>query len=275
MFKNAVCALFGMSLTASALIFRDGPSPAANTETAPTGAFANSGWQYQIRFGNSHGTMISPKHFVTATHLGNGNTHITQPMFFNGVEDRTYTIVPGSREVIGTSDLAVFEIWETFDDFAPLWTGSGEIGEDLVICGRGFGRGVELAGNGWTWGSTLTRFSRWGRNTIDGVALDGDGDELLFFGFSDTFGRDEVAATGGDSGGGWFVKDGPTWKLAAVSFSVDAGLSNGDPFSDATRVRGSFYDGGGLGFGSDENGWFLLPNSGSLVDGLGGDDRHW
>jgi len=262
MFKSCLLASLALSLPATALIFRDGASPAANTETAPTGDFADSGWQYQVRFGTFHGTMISPKHFITARHLGAAETQITQPMHFNGVEDRTYGIRPGSRRLIGTTDLAIFEIWETFENFAPLFTGSDEVGNETVISGRGFGRGTEFAGQGWRWGPTSTRLSRWGRNNIDGVT-DSQGNDLLFFGFSDVLGQDEVAGTGGDSGGGWFIKDGPTWKLAAVSFSVDAGYSNGVPPSNATGVRGSFYDAGGLHIGSDANGWFLIPSFGS------------
>ena len=263
--RKSLCVWFALGLPAAALILRDGPSPAANTETAPTGDFADSGWQYQIRFGTFHGTMISPKHFITATHLGAGETEVTQPIIFNGVEDRTYTIRPGSRVVINGSDLSVFEIWETFDLYAPLYTKGDEVGEDLVIIGRGFGRGTEFAGQGWGWGATSTRLSRWGRNTLDGV-LDFNGNDLLFFAFNDLFGQDEAAGTGGDSGGGWFVKDGPTWKLTAVSFSVDGNYSIDPVPSNANGFRGSFYDAGGVYIGSAAGGWNLIPTTGFSIN---------
>ena len=254
-----------LGLPASALIFRDGSSPAANTETAPTGAYADSGWQYQIRFGAFHGTMISPKHFLTAVHLGTAPTSISQPIYFNGVEEKTYGIKPGSRETIGTTDLAIFEIWETFDDYAQLYSQGSEAGKGMVICGRGFGRGTELAGQGWKWGAAATRQSRWGRNTVDGF-LNSGGNDLLYFDFDDVLGQDEAAATGGDSGGGWFIKDGPIWKLAAVSFSVDGRYSDAATPSDASSFRGAFYDAGGLWWGNDANGWNLLPTTGSSTN---------
>ncbi len=254
-----------LGLPASALIFRDGPSPAANTETAPTAAYVDSGWQYQIRYGTFHGTMISPKHFMTAMHVGAAETTIHQPIYFNGVEEKNYTIKPGSRVQIGTTDLAIFEIWETFDDYAPLYTASNEAGNEIVISGRGFGRGVEIVNKGWKWGLTATRKSRWGRNTIDGVVQSG-GDDLLYFDFDDQTGQDEVAATGGDSGGGWFIKDGPTWKLAAVSFTVDNNYSEAAVPSNANDFRGSFYEAGGLSVGSDASGWTSIPTSGASTN---------
>jgi len=174
-----------LSLPASGLIFRDGASPAANTQTAPTGEFADSGWQYQIRYGTFHGTMISPKHFITAVHLGAAETEIHQPIYFNGVEEKTYGIRPGSRRVIGTTDLAIFEIWETFDDYAELYPRQDEAGRELVVMGRGFGRGEEIANQGWKWGPAATRLSRWGRNRVDGAADAGSSGNSLLLCLSD------------------------------------------------------------------------------------------
>lgn len=247
-----------LGLPASALIFRDGPSPAANTETAPTGVYADSGWQYQIRYASFHGTIISPKHFITAVHLGAAETEISQPMHFNGVEDKTYTIRPGSRRVIGTSDLAIFEIWESFDDYAPLYSRSDETGRELVVFGRGFGRGAELDNRGWRWGGAATRRSRWGRNTVGGVVNSG-GNDLLHFDFSDVLGQDEVAGSGGDSGGGVFIQDGATWKLAGVNFSVDSLYSEAAVPANSNGFRASLYEVGGLFLGNDANGWNRIP----------------
>lgn len=254
-----------LGLPAAALIFRDGASPAANTETAPIGTYVDSGWKHQIRYQSYHGTMISPKHFITATHLGAAETVVTQPLHFNEVGARTWAIKPESRVVIGTTDLAVFEIWETFDDYAELYTGSNEVGKEMVIHGRGFGRGAEFAGKGWEWGEPVTRKSRWGRNVLDGVTVY-EGDDLLFFTFDDVMGQDEAMATGGDSGGGWFVKDGPVWKLAAVSFTVDLFYSEAAEPTNANSLKGAFYEAGGLSFGSDAEGWNLLPTTGFSVN---------
>ncbi len=252
-------------LPASGLIFRDGVSPAANTRVAPTGDYAGSGWQYQLRYLTSHATIISPKHFITAAHLGTNQEKVTQQSFFNGVELRTFA-VKGIPIRIGDSDLRVFEIWETFDDYALLYTKSDEVGKEMVVHGRGIDRGAEVAGRGWEWGAYSTQKSRWGRNEVGGAVVASSGHELLHFDFSDVLGEDEVMVSPRDSGGGWFIKDGPTWKLAGVTFSVDASYSSAVVPSDQNRFNGVLYDAGGLSIGNDDSGWNLIPVTGESED---------
>lgn len=253
------------SMPAGALIFRDGGSPAANTETAPTGQFANSGWQHAVRLGSFQGTIISPKHFITATHLGTAQTMVTQNAFINGVEDRLYHI--RSYHQIAGTDLRVVEIWETFDDYAELYTASDEATQEMTIFGNGFGEGAAFAGQGWRWGGEQTRLLRWGRNVIDGftdTSTDNDPGlgELLFFTFDDLQNQDEAMATGGDSGGGWFIRDGNEWKLAAVSFGVDGGYSLEE---DTATFRASFYNAVGfyITLGSQT---FMIPSGPSSLN---------
>lgn len=252
-------------LPASGLIFRDGLSPVANTRSAPTGVYEGSGWQHQVRYLTSHATIISPKHFITAAHLGTNQEQVTQQAFFNGVELKTFA-VKGTPARIGTSDLRVFEIWETFDDYAQLYTKSDEAGKGMVVHGRGIDRDEEVAGRGWKWGAYATQRSRWGRNEIGGIIASSNGYELLHFDFSDVLGQDEVMISPRDSGGGWFIKDGSTWKLAAVSFAVDSSYSSTEVPSDQNRFNGVFYDAGGLSIGSDNSGWNLIPLVGESQD---------
>ena len=245
---------------AEGLIFRDGPSPAANTETAPTGPFAGSGWELQVNYLNYHGTIISPKHVMTARHLGAAEEVLTRPVVFGAPEEESYAI-KGERIVIGETDFAIFEVWETFPVYAELYQGSDEEGRELVIHGSGVGRGDEITGAGWRWGEGSSRKSRWGRNVIKG-SLTSDDRDFLYFDFSDVIGQDEVMATGGDSGGGWFIQEGGGWKLAAISSSVD-GLYSEDPEpSNGNGFRGAIFDGTGLSYGSDSEGWELIPEDG-------------
>lgn len=250
--------LWGLAiLPAGGLIFRDGLSPPANTQTAPTGGYEGSGWQHQLRYLTSHATIISPKHFITATHLGANQEQVTQQAFFNGVGLQTFA-VKGTPVRLGDSDLRVFEIWETFDDYALLYTKSDEVGKEIVVHGRGIDRDEEVVGRGWKWGSYATQKSRWGRNEVGG-SVDVEGNELLHFDFSDILGKDEVIVSPRDSGGGWFIKDGLTWKLAAVTSSVDASYSSAVIPSNQNRFNGAFYNAGGLYIGSDDSGWNLIP----------------
>ena len=258
--KKGLALWLLMGLPAAALIFRDGPSPTMNTETAPTGDLVGSGWQHQVYYMDFHGTVISPKHFVSARHLGGSQEEITRPVFFRGGEEVTFGI-KGERVLIGGTDLSVFEIWETFPEYAELYEGGNEAGREMVIHGSGVGRGAAISGRGWKWGLWGTRQSRWGQNIVEGVVTS-EGNELLYFGFDDVLGRNEAMATGGDSGGGWFIQDGATWKLAAVSSSVDALYSDASIPIDETGFKGGFYDAVGLWYGNDAEGWEVIPGGG-------------
>ncbi|MEO1835360.1 MAG: hypothetical protein ABGZ49_07675, partial [Akkermansiaceae bacterium] len=113
-----------------ALIFFDTGDPAHNREIAPGGVWAGSGWQYQGDYKNFLGTMISPRHFVTARHLGVGETEFIHKTYFSGVaSDRTYYLNPtvnggaGFWNITGT-DLRLFEVYGDFPAYAPLYTKS-------------------------------------------------------------------------------------------------------------------------------------------------------
>ena len=142
----AVVAAFTLS-SARAVILLGTGDPDANT-TAPTGALAGSGWQYQGAFGAFLGTPIAPQFFMTAQHVAGAS-----PTFvYNGT---TYSLVQLYNDPF--SDLSIWQIAGTFPSFAPLYTGSNETGQPLVVFGRGTQRGGEVIANGelrgWGWGA--------------------------------------------------------------------------------------------------------------------------
>ena len=113
------------------LIFFDGVSPPANTETAPIGPLAGSGWELQLNYINYHATMISPKHVITARHLGASRQILTRPEMF-GVSQLRPTL---SREIVFSSGIRIFP-FSRFGDLArvcPALSGSDEAGRELVI----------------------------------------------------------------------------------------------------------------------------------------------
>src|SRR4051794_13984028 len=55
--------------SASAVII-GGPGATAANASAPTGALADSGWQFEGQFGGFLGTAIAPTYFITAEHIG-------------------------------------------------------------------------------------------------------------------------------------------------------------------------------------------------------------
>ncbi len=254
-----------------AVVFFDSPDITRNRETAPGGALTGSGWQFQGEFGGFLGTMISSKHFITASHLGVPSSTFVSRAHFNGSSDVTFNVNTtanggtGFWQIAGT-DLRIFEIDETFSSFAPLYSGTDEAGKDLVVMGRGTQRGatVDLSGvtKGWRPG-TADQAARWGTNVVS-ATVTFEGAEYLQADFDALPGTDEAHLTGGDSGGAVFLRDDGVWKLAGINFAVDGswdfnGVADGNGFS------ASLFDAERLYVGSDANGWTLIPDESADV----------
>lgn len=217
MLSRCLLAAFVASFSTApvrAVLFDATGDPTFNI-SAPGGALADSGWQYQGMWGAFLGTPIAPNYFITAGHVGGS---IGETFSFQGVD---YT-VDGSLPDAG-SDLHIWHVAETFPYYAPLYTASDEVGQDFVVIGRGTQRGPEVRTTpgdllaGWEWGLADST-QRWGTNTVSRLAGGGD---LLTAQF-DHIGGTEAHLSTGDSGGGVFIKD-PSdhlWKLAGISYAV-------------------------------------------------------
>ncbi|WP_395735801.1 PEP-CTERM sorting domain-containing protein [Prosthecobacter sp.] len=240
--------------------------PFHNT-TAPTGAFLNSGWQYEGSYGAYLGTMIAPQYFITAQHFGTQGSTFTQSSTFNGVGDMTYHIDAAANgglgywDIAGT-DLRIFKIQEYFSSYAPLYTGSSETGMTMEINGRGGPRGADVlvgsALHGWQ-ETTPDGVARWGSNTVSGIYSSAIGD-LLTASFSASGTAEEATLSNGDSGGGVFVDDGGIWKLAGVNYSIDGMFDTNNVVGDGSDFNAALFDRGGLYQGSDAFGWSLVPD---------------
>lgn len=240
----------------SGLIFFDTGDPTHNREVAPGGAWGNSGWQFQGEYKDFLGTMISPRHFITAIHLGLGETTFVHKAFFSGeASDRVYHINPnfnsgaGFKDLPGT-DLRIFEVYGDFPAYAPLFTASNEVGKDVVLMGRGRPRGVPVTlmsqTRGWRWGPIDLK-ARWGTNKVDSTSTIPSRGEMLITDFDDLAGTDECHAASGDSGGALFIEDAGTWKLAGIMYAVDGRYDtnticgDGSDFSAAMFNARDFY----------------------------------
>lgn len=220
--------------------------PTRNT-SAPTGALEDSGWQFQGRWGNFLGTPITPRHFITAAHVGGsiGGTFTYQGQPYHTT----------ARWTDPDTDLRIWEIDGQFPSFAPLYTANDELGKDLIVFGRGTQRGAEVlvsgAVKGWLWG-TDDHVQSWGQNTVSDV----DGTTLAFT-FDASGGPNEGQLSGGDSGGAVFINDAGTWKLAGINFAVTGRYrltETSSPFNAA------LLDQGGLWVETDPNVFQFLPN---------------
>ena len=209
------------------ILFRTG-DPSANT-TEPTGSLAGSGWQYEGTFGGFLGTAIAPHYFLTAKHLG-----VVSDKFV--YHSASYTIVGRFEDPV--SDLQIFEVAETLPTYAPLYPRGDEVGQHLVVIGRGTQRGPAIVSNGqlrgWQWGATDS-LQRWGENMVTDIRpRDGLG-EMLYALFEQNGLPDEAHLSSGDSGGAVFLNDGGIWKLAGINTDVDG------PFYTSPGGNGLFF----------------------------------
>lgn len=256
-----------MVAPAGAVIFFDTADPLYHANTAPNGAYQDSGWQYQGLFGGFLGTMISPQHFVTAAHLGVPSTTFVWTTYFSGgasdvtfTRDTTVNGGLGYWDIPGT-DLRIHQITGTFPHYAPLYMGSAEAGAEIVVFGRGTQRGanVQLAGidKGWRWG-TGDGVARWGRNVVSETLTVGSA-EYLRAAFDAVPGVDEAHLSVGDSGGAAFLLDGGVWRLAGIHYAVDGSWDFNDVV-DNQEFEAALFDAGGLYNGNDIDGWTLIPD---------------
>ena len=190
-----------------------------------------------------------------------------QSGIFTGGADVTYNIDltansgAGYWDIAGT-DLRIFKVNESFSSYAPLYTGSLEIGLTMVTHGRGGPRGVDvLVGStlhGWKHNGP-DGIARWGSNTVGSTYASALGD-LLTADFSASGTAEESTLSNGDSGGGVFVNDGGIWKLAGVNFSIDGRFDTNNTVGDGSDFDAALFDRGGLYQGSDAFGWTFIPN---------------
>ncbi len=218
----------------------------------PSDYLAGGVAQYVGRFGNYTGTPISPRHFISASHVGNagGGTFF----YRNGTAvETTYSYSFKAQD----QDITIYELnagQPSFTLWAPIYTRENEVGKPLVVLGRGRDKGPALnqAGNfiGWFWASADDFLLSHGTNTVSQAAFFGSppgfiGHYLLFT-FDQAAGPTEATGALNDSTGPVFITDpadGIT-KLAATISAVDGGYSgtaNGPQFSGALfDTRGLF-----------------------------------
>src|SRR5438270_4541659 len=233
-----IVAVLAASSLARAVILYSTGDPSTNT-TPPTGALANSGWQYEGSFGSFLGTPIGPHHFVTVQHIGIQSNIFTY-------QGATYSILNWFDD--SASDLRIFEVAETFPAYAPLYTLTNEVGQTLIVIGRGTQRGDPIFLNnaqiGWGWGAG-DGVERWGQNLVASIQ-----ENFLYATFDQSGIANEAHLSAGDSGGAVFLTDAGTWKLAGINYAVDGPyhFSPGDAgFLGALfETRGLYDDSGQL-----------------------------
>ncbi len=254
---------FVSALPARGIITYGTDDPVHNT-TAPTGALAGSGWQWQGPWGGLLGTAISPNHFITVAHAGGATGW---DFILDGKHHTALSvcIAPGA-------DLQIWKVAGTITSFAPRYTGTAERGKAAVMIGRGTTRGEAIMGQGtfgqelkgWYWGGG-EGVTRWGTNVVSAIVdstgktvsgragLAGDRVRCTFDAGA---GADEATISRGDSGGALFVQDTGAWKLAGMLSTVEGTVRLA---ADGPDVSAAIFDLGGL-FVPNSGGWVQVPD---------------
>jgi len=255
--RRATCWLLGMligavafSPRASAIIFYATADLNHNT-TAPTGALANSGWQWVGTWGGFQATAVGPSHILAAKHVGGA---VGEGFTLNGV---TYTATAFFDHP--TSDLRLWKIQGTLPSWAPLYRLPDENGKAIVVFGRGVTRGPEVRVNGvlkgWQFGPGDGRL-RWGRNVIMDVLPNVAGwGSVLAAKFDAPGVENEAFFTVGDSSGPAFIQDGATWRLAGLGAYVDGFYATSDA---GPAFTAAIFDLNGLYVGRSEGPWTAI-----------------
>ncbi|HLL89658.1 MAG TPA: trypsin-like peptidase domain-containing protein [Tepidisphaeraceae bacterium] len=217
---------FCVSSADAVLVFGGTPSsPTASRQlVSTTPPPAGSGQEYVGLYGTSGetrylGVPIAPQHFITAKHVYSEGTGLV-------LGNTTYTF--HSAHLDPNSDLAIVKVNETFPQFAPLYTGTSEVGKAITIFGRGktagsllqTGSGASSVNNGWLVDGTAVddRQVSWAADTVDAVA-----NGRIRWNFPPTPGSSTL--TDKDSGGPVFINDGGVTKLAGVNYGISSPFS--------------------------------------------------
>ncbi len=229
--------------------------------SAPTGAWAGSGWAQTVPLGGFLGTVIGSNAVLTAKHLG----YSVGQTFVYGGQACTVTVVTADA----ASDLSVLRFRPPATNWARINIEPAvDTGRWIVVQGRGRERGsppitTATLTNGWPLGAN-NKTRRWGINRYDGFAgysTNTPSDDVLAWATFDAGGHaDECMLSFGDSGGPSFAATGSGWKLIGVSFAVDPAL-----FSRSHLGTGAFYatlyDYSGLYYNAGTNWFYATPTN--------------
>ncbi len=258
-FAVLAACLASAVVTSKAILFYSTADPSHNT-SPPTGTLANSGWQFEGLWLIYLGTPIAPQYFVTAKHVGG---EVGNPFWLDGVP---YTTVAYFDDPM--TDLRIWRIQGMFPRWAPMFSSSDEVGQNVVVIGRGtqrgdpvYGAGKQAVLKGWLPGAS-DGVERWGENRVDSIEI-GDaqsaypGGEFLKCNFDAQGLSDEADLTAGDSGGAVFIQSAGVWKLAGINYAVDGQFN-----TEATGpgFAASIFDAGGLYYGSEQK-WTFVPEN--------------
>ena len=179
---------------------------------------------------DASGVYLGNGYFLTAQHvtaLSASQAHVyinnvsyTRDMRFGTDGMLSVTSIPGVTPPV---DLRIFKVLSP-PALPAVTLNRSKIETSTAaayVVGCGQGKGVEIAGQGWAWGtSNATRAKRWGVASIVGAATYDPLGSCLHSRFSTAYGTHVASAALGDSGSGMFQYIGGTWVLSGITVAV-------------------------------------------------------
>ncbi|MDO8303453.1 MAG: hypothetical protein Q7T18_09445, partial [Sedimentisphaerales bacterium] len=221
-----VCTLYFYTQAYGIILHPDAGEPNLTTWTdRPVNAVVGR-WQNNASF-----VVVAPKWILTVRHQGGAPATVV-------INDVNYVCIHNENLWTGggeenNADIRLIRLKNSDGSdpdlaYAPPYTDTNDVDKDFVIGGYGTYRGATLSSGGYAYGYQWAESSndtlRWGQNHIDGqesVQLSNSYLSYVLYAHFNLTGRPyEAAIAARDSGGGWFINQNGTWKLAALSAYV-------------------------------------------------------
>ena len=191
---------------------------------------------------NASCVAVSSNCVITVRHAGGGVGTLVR------IGGRTYTVDQTWNYSPDPVDLRVARLYgANLTSFVSPYENIDEVGKQIVIGGYGDGRGaiLETASTtyGYEWDNSANTTRRFGTNRINGTVNDStlsnytsDVITADFDGLTDDQSTIyEGISADHDSGGGWFIKVGDTWKVAGLVRAVEYHDSGQSWFRNSTQ----------------------------------------
>jgi hypothetical protein len=179
---------------------------------------------------NASFVVVAPKWIITTRHQGYSpaSALVINGITYNCIQNTLWTGGPTGNADIRLIRLKNLDGSDPNLAHAEPYDANDEKNQNIRIGGYGKYRGATLylssKDYGYLWAGTSNDTLRWGENIIDGNLplqhVSSFYSDTIYADFDENGTTYEAAQADWDSGGGWFINQNGTWKLAALSAYV-------------------------------------------------------